>query len=399
MLKFFRQKNIAKIIFWFLVILILPAFVFWGTGSISGSKEKGPKFVGTIDNKKVTFEDLYRALTGIKCQIILNMFTQPERMDALFNNKPFMAKLAWDRLIMLKEAQKYKLNVSDDEVVAFIRSHPVFARNGEFDPKSYTYLLNYSFGLDPRGFEEAIRENLKIKKMGDMLTADLTVNDAEALQEYQKEHNKFRGSYILVDPAKYVSGITIDEAALKNYYDEHRREFILPKKEGAETQGETAKFEDIKESIKFHLTEAKTRVMAQKEAEEVYARISEMTAKDGLSFESASSKLGFEVKDTPLFARSDYLEGLGEAFPLVEKIVRLKPDGISDPVGVRRGIIIFQLKESQSTGEDEFEKAMEEYRTMALNSKRDKFLEEWLRKLEAAATLNIDFEDYEKYFR
>ncbi len=55
MLKFLRKKNIAKVVFWFLVILILPAFVFWGTGSLTGSKDKRPKCVGTIDKKSVSF--------------------------------------------------------------------------------------------------------------------------------------------------------------------------------------------------------------------------------------------------------------------------------------------------------------------------------------------------------
>src|SRR3989338_8551226 len=115
MLRFFRQKHIAKIIFWGLVILVLPAFVFWGTGSISGSKTKGPTFAGIIDKKKVSFARLYESIAAIRAQIILNYFNQPKVLDAFLKNNTFLAKLAWDRLIMAEEAERRRIKIPDGE--------------------------------------------------------------------------------------------------------------------------------------------------------------------------------------------------------------------------------------------------------------------------------------------
>lgn len=186
MLKFLRKKNVSKVIFWGLVILVMPAFVLWGTGSLSGSKDKGPKCVGMIADKKVPFEDLYYALNGIRCQVVLTYFTQPKILDAIFQNKELMGKLAWDRLLMLKEADRNKIKANDKEVVSFIQSHPIFTRNGAFDTKIYEHVLRYNIGLDARGFEEIVRENIRIKKLNDLVAKDVAVTDEEVLDEYKK---------------------------------------------------------------------------------------------------------------------------------------------------------------------------------------------------------------------
>src|SRR3989338_10475107 len=82
MLKIFRKKIVSKIILWGLLILILPAFVMWGNASMSRSKEKGPKYAGRIDDKKVSLGEFYGALAGVRSQIILNYFNQPKILDA-----------------------------------------------------------------------------------------------------------------------------------------------------------------------------------------------------------------------------------------------------------------------------------------------------------------------------
>ena len=102
MLKVFRNKNVTKVILWGILILILPAFVMWGSGSLGGSKNKGPTYAGTIDGRKVSFEKFGNSLTGVKCQVILNFYSQPKMLDELLGNKELVGKMAWDRLIMTR---------------------------------------------------------------------------------------------------------------------------------------------------------------------------------------------------------------------------------------------------------------------------------------------------------
>ena len=337
MLKFLRKKNIAKIIFWGLVILILPAFVLWGVGSVGRSKLKGPSYVGLIDNRKISFDELAKNMVSIRCQVILNYGAQPKVLDIFLKNKGFLAKLAWDRLLMLNEAGRHKIEAKDKDVVALIKSHPLFSRNGKFDDKIYQYILRYNIGIDPRAFEEIMRENLNIQRMNDIVTKDIKSTDEEVLNEYKKENEKFKLSYVLIAPLEESKGL---------------REKIMG-----------------------------------------------LTEKDGLTFENAASKLNLKILETPIFSRTDYLEGIGEAADIVDEAVRLKKDEVSKVVETRKGGLIFKVSEVQEFDKEKFEKEKDEFAKKILERKKPEFLETWLRRLENKAKLNIDLGDYEKYYR
>jgi len=357
MLKFFRNKQIAKMVLWGLLILILPAFVLWGTGNLGGQKNKGPTSVGFIDNKKISFDDLAEGMTGVRCQVILNYFNQSQVMDILLKSNTYLATLAWDRLTMLKEAKKRRIRVSDKDVVNLIKSHPLFNRDGMFDDRIYQYALKQSMGLSPRAFEEIVRDNLAIQKLNDTIVKDVKIQDEEIWDTYEKDNEIFKLSYIYLD--------------IKDFLDK-----ALPDNNKA---GE----------------------LASKKAEESYKTIKETVDKGKLSFEEAAKKLGLDARETIYFSRYNKLENLGEgaAAKLADASRALKPGDISGPVRTRTGAVIFKVLEMQKPGEEKFKKNKDENAKKALDRKKAKFLEEWLRGLEKKARLNIDFKDYDKYTR
>ena len=179
MLKFFRSKNVTKFVLWVIIILILPAFVLFGTERLS--LKKGPKFAGFINSKKVSFDAMYESMIAVRSQLVLNYWNDPDKFREVANDRPFIAKLAWDRLIMLAEAKKNKIAVTDREVANYLRNHPIFLRNGVFDDKLYQYILQYNMGLSPRSFEEIVRDNLKVIKLEALVLKDEKVKEDEWL--------------------------------------------------------------------------------------------------------------------------------------------------------------------------------------------------------------------------
>ncbi len=401
MLKLFRKKQVTKVVLWGILILILPAFVIWGSGSLGRSREKGPTYVGLIDNKKVKFEDFAGSLAGIRCQIVLNYFNQPKMLDLFLRNKPFMGKMAWDRLIMLREVSRYKIKVLDKDVVNYIRSHPIFARGGLFDERIYQYILKNNMALDPRTFEEIVREHLALQRLNEFLTKDIIVSDEEVLEDYRRENEKFKIAYVMFPSSDFLAKVKIGETEVKDYYQKHKEEFLLPPKEGeAEKSVSQAKFEDVKESINSFLAERAARKIAGDFAQEEYKKISELMTKDKDTFAGAAVKLGLEVRQTPLFSKPDYLDGIGEAERLVNVAVKLKKGNVADgPVETRRGALIVSLVETQGLDEEKFKSQKSEYSKKVLENKKDAFLERWLRRLELATSLNIDLREYDKYYR
>ena len=213
MLKVFRQKYVTKIILWAILILILPAFVIWGTGGMGRSGNKGPTYAGLINNKKISFDEFAESISAVKCQLVLNYFNQPNILDEFLKNKPFLGKLAWDRLIMAKEAKLRRIKASDKEVVGLIRSHPLFLRSGAFDDRMYGYVLRNSLGMDARTFEEMMRENIAIQKLQNLLTKDLKADETETLD---KKKEKFLEGWLKT--LELSTTLNIDLKDYEKYY-------------------------------------------------------------------------------------------------------------------------------------------------------------------------------------
>jgi peptidyl-prolyl cis-trans isomerase D len=401
MLQLLRHKHVSKIIFWSLLILILPAFVLWGTGNIGGSKNKGPSFVGKIDDKKVSFGDLASSIMSIRSQIILNYFNQPDALNALLKSKPFLARLAWDRIIMLSEAKKSHIKVADKEVINTIKSHPIFNRGGGFDDKLYEYILRYNLGLSPRSFEETIRQSVSIQKLNDMLTKDIKVDDADIAAQYMRENGKYKISYVLFDLKEKLDKVNVTDDMVKDYYEKNKANIaVTPKSEGDKTApARPATFDEARADIKNFLTEGEARRLSFNDSADVYKKISETMEKDKLSFEDAAAKLGLKMSQTDFISRTDKVEEIGEAPVLAEALMVLKVGEMSKPIPSRNGVIIIKIVETAKMDEEKFKAAKDEYAKKALEVKKNRYLEDWLRGLEVKTVLNIDFNDYDKYYQ
>ena len=401
MLKAFRNKNVTKMVLWGILILILPAFVLWGTGNTGRSRDKGPTFAGTIEGKKVTFDEFAKSLTSIRCKIILNYFGQPQLLDSLLDNQAFIGKLAWGRLLMLKEAGKEGIKVPDQEVISYIRSHPIFLRNGQFDDKIYSYILRRNIGLEPRTFEEIIRQNIEIKRLNDILTKDVRVSEEDAVGSYMKENGKFRLSYAFFPSDSFIDKAAVSDEAAKAYYDSHLGQFMLPAEAGGNKSAGAApaKFDDVRDSIKSYLAGNEARVRALEKAREESAKLKDIMKNESLGFEQAAAKLGLKTSESGAFSGSEYIEGVGEASKIIEEAAVLGSGEVSRPVDTGKGAIIFRVMDTQGFDREKFEKDKASYSSKALEAKKARRLEEILRDLDSRNKANIDFADYEKYYR
>ncbi|MFA5146671.1 MAG: SurA N-terminal domain-containing protein [Candidatus Omnitrophota bacterium] len=414
MLKFFRQKYVSKVIFWGLVILVMPAFVLWGTGNLGGSGEKGPSYVGTIDGRKISFEKLYESMTAMRSILVLNYAGQEKILESFLSNKPFLAKVAWDRLIMLKEAKTHKIDISDREVIDYIRSHPLFIRNGTFDDKIYQHVLRYNIGLTPRTFEEIVRENLAIQKLNDIIAKDIKVTDEEVAQAYRREKEQFKISYILTEYKDLADAAAVEDARAKEYYDLNRNEFVIPLKEGEKEH--FAAFDDVKSSIKSYLAEKDARQLAIKNTDEMREKVVGMMEGDKETFETAASKLNLKVTESKLFSRSDYLDGIGEAWTIADIASTLtgggtppadpaapggakKQEEVSKTTEVRSGALIFRVAEYKGIDEEAFKKDKEVFAKKVMENAKTRIFDEWFKSPSLRANLKIDFKDIDRYYR
>src|SRR5580698_3920198 len=130
MLEVLRKKGVNKTILWIIAIIIILSFGVFGTAY---RLDNTVNSAGTMYGRNVSIKDFQEAYLDARDQAIRlygdEFFKNGNRLD--------LEQEAWDRLILLKEAQKRDIQASDQEVVADIASIPFFQRSGQFDQTLY----------------------------------------------------------------------------------------------------------------------------------------------------------------------------------------------------------------------------------------------------------------------
>lgn len=160
MLKALRHKKTRKRILIALAIVVVPAFTFWGfSGALRSQKESN--YAGRIFGKKISLLDFQDALGATKNSAIIQYGDNFEEIQKYLN----LESQAWERLVLLFEAKKRKITVTDKEVIDYLQHYPFFQRKGQFDNSLYSQMLEYVFRTPARQFEEQTRQNLVLAKL------------------------------------------------------------------------------------------------------------------------------------------------------------------------------------------------------------------------------------------
>jgi hypothetical protein len=307
MLSMLRKKKTMKRILWGLAIIIIPAFVLWGAGSLT--KESSPyKYIGTIDGKKVTIDDFIESAKDVQINLFLNYFSQPEVLDKFTKDRKFINKLAWENILFHEGMKNTNITVSDKEVIYFITNHPLFTKNGVFDEKLYNYIIKNSFGMTPRTFEESVRRFLKSTKFRTTLVENVTVSDEELLQYYKNEFEKAEIYYTVINRESFLEKINITEEEIDSFYENNKNIFMEAEKV-------------IVEYITFNYKNAEEREAALQKIRLLYEKL----RSNPENMKSIASKMGEAVLETKPFSQNEVVDGVGAPGTLNTAAFSMKP--------------------------------------------------------------------------
>ncbi|HOW35594.1 MAG TPA: peptidyl-prolyl cis-trans isomerase [Candidatus Omnitrophota bacterium] len=223
MLKTLRKKGVAKKILWVVAIVIIISFGFFGTANYV-QKTHNVTSAGKIFNRTVSFDEFEQSLMHARTQAMLTYGQNFDRLKQFLN----LDSQAWDRIILLKEAKKQKIKVSDEEVVRAIGDLDLFKNQGAFDSRNYDEIVRYYFKCGPRDFEESIRDLLTFSKLREKVTSAITVTDEDIRKEYQKKNEKAQVSFVLVSADDYKKDVSIDEKEIEQYYAQNKDQLRVP---------------------------------------------------------------------------------------------------------------------------------------------------------------------------
>ncbi len=144
-----------------------------------------------------------------------------------------------DHAVMESQYQKYGIDVTQDDIIAAMRSQPLpdlatsteFQTDGQFDLAKYQRWLA-SPGAAPYLDVLAVqyREQLRRSKLLQAVTADVYVSDAALWRQYRDAHEMVTMNLAAIIPRNAVADslVSVTPAEVAEYYKQHKSEFERP---------------------------------------------------------------------------------------------------------------------------------------------------------------------------
>ncbi len=381
MLKVFRDN--LKHLKWILVFVVL-VFIFFvwadfGTG-IGNQGPGGPRVAAYVGDGEVTlteFERQYRQLEGMYGQIYGDRMT-PEMARQM--GLPMQAlNQAVNMEILLDEARGMGLEVTDEELRDNILQEPTFLdEQGRFIGEDrYQDMVRNRLGYaSPALFEQSLREELLVRKLMDILNANLYVSDKEVEEAYREQVERARIRYIQLPRSRFAANAQITDAEVKDWFAKHTQEYRLPEqreavyllvdpaqlaaKVPADEAAQRAWYQEHKEEYaqpeQVHArhilvkTEGRTDADAQKILEGARARLAK-----GEDFAALARELSDEPAaktsggDLGFFGREQMVPAFSEA------AFGAQPNTLAGPIKTEFGWHLIQVLEKRPAGTQPFE--------------------------------------------
>lgn len=221
MLQDFREgmKGIA----FFIVILIIVPFAFVGIDSIFSNSPASDAEL-EVDGHSISRLVVDRAL-AIHKQRLLQQFgdIDPALLDDSMLRGPVRQRLVKEKAAELT-AIETNMGVSPATIASLLQTVDAYQTEGRFDRDKYEFSIR-QMGYTPREHHRYMSNGLLLSQFasGVVDTGFVTGADLElAARIFEQRRNYY---YLTVPIAPLMADISIDEADLKTYYEEHKEDF------------------------------------------------------------------------------------------------------------------------------------------------------------------------------
>lgn len=232
MLKVLREnlRYLSWVLWLVIIVFVGLAFVEFGTvGPGAESPQAAAASVGGDEVTYAEFQRQYQAVEQQYRQALGDQFTEEtvrqlrlpiQVLDQLINQK-----------ILLREAERVGLVVSDEDVRAAILDLPGFRdERGRFvGEELYSQVLR-SYGYSPSAFEDEIRQQLLLERLMEIFRRSLHIDSTELERAHREDVERARIRYVQLSPQALRGEIEVDADSLAAYFEENREAYRLPEK-------------------------------------------------------------------------------------------------------------------------------------------------------------------------
>ena len=201
------DSTAMKLIFGAIVLV----FVFWGIGQTNGPTAQ---VIAEVNGQRITDTEYQRVMRDLARRQGGNM--DEDDLNAL--GRQVISDLI-EKKILLQEAEKLGLEVSDEEIARYVLQVDAFKDNaGKFDKELYTGQLK-RMGLTESRFEDQIRTQLLLDKLNSIADSSVHVTDAEARRLYDEQASRLEVSWVTIPNELLLPRVPVDETQLTAYLD------------------------------------------------------------------------------------------------------------------------------------------------------------------------------------
>lgn len=354
--------------------VITVVFVFWGIGTglfnqihpiatVDGQKILPDQVDREADNLRRAFQNAYGSQAG---ELLKHMNVRAMALDRLI-----------DQRLVLSQAQRLGLRISDADLRTQIASDRAFQQDGHFSLRAYQAVLRDN-NYEPAAFEQMTRDDMTQQLLQEMVGQAVTLSDAQAREAYDLRHEQVKVSYIELPSANYLNKVHPTDKQIADFYARHKQRFQEPDRisvaylhydpaafaaQAKPTEKQIAAFYEKNRAIMFsyparvrarHIliavdphASAADRAKARAKAEKILAEL-----KKGANFAKLAEKYSDDTAtagqggELGFFTRGEMVK------PFEDAAFALKPGQISGIVKTRFGYHIIKLQKSEPAHSD-----------------------------------------------
>jgi len=367
MLKILRKKGVSKKILWAVIVIIIFAFGFGGTAYMVARQQQKIKYAGKIFGQTISFEDYDKAYQETTVQFILRYGDNFSKIRQYLD----LDAETWNRLILLYEANRRHIKVTDKEIIELIEQFPMFQRNKKFDNELYNNMLRYGLNIRPRPFEENIRNAIKLNKLSMEQTASLNLTDDQIFDAYKKQNEKTQINYVLFSADQFKKEILVDETETQKYYADQKDAFLVPPSISFEYLEFPFPIEKQAVDNKEQDDNEQAKNLLQEKASVVYNQLAA-----GADLAKTAQENNIEIKTTDFFSMEKPNLSLGWPYEILANLFQIDAVNFHEPFETSNGICIVRIKEKRDAYVPEYATIKEDVKNALIEKKAQKLSQE-----------------------
>lgn len=220
MMSFLRSQSQTVLVL--ILVVIGGSFLFYGNvgNLLTGSGGRGNDF-GKIDGQDLSVAELYDAVRTTHDALVISGHAQQLSQPG---GRAAVAEEAWRQLLLLHEADRLHVQISDQELIDYIHNQTIFQKDGVYSPELYQKqmaVLQNSFHISPDAFETVVRNSLRTDTVSKALFSTVRISTRDVSGQYEKFEGPVQVSVVTFDPKTMASSVQVSPTEVEAEYKAH----------------------------------------------------------------------------------------------------------------------------------------------------------------------------------